>query len=253
MSMTTRLIVLGTAAAIPDAAHENTYMVLDGPDGAVLIDCAGSPIGRLEMAGVDHTRLRAVVITHLHPDHSYGLPMLLMGLWLLGRSQPLTIYAPDSVASRLRAIMDAFEWSDWPHFFSVEFRAIPDAPNALVIETADFRITASRNQHMVLTISLRIENRRTGRVIVYSSDTAPCAAVVDLARGCDLLIHEAAGATVGHSSAAQAGEMATQAGAQQLVLVHYQVRDDPAQLAAQARSTFAGPIEVAQDLAEYPA
>jgi len=251
--MTTRLILLGTAAAIPDAAHENTYMVLDGPHGAVMIDCAGSPIGRLELAGVDHVRLRAVVITHLHPDHSYGLPMLLMGLWLLGRREPLPIYAPDSVASRLRAIMDAFEWSDWPHLFSVEFRAIPDAPNAWVMDTADFHITASRNQHMVLTVSLRIENRRTGRVTVYSSDTAPCEAVIDLARGCDLLVHEAAGATLGHSSAAQAGEIAKSAGAKQLVLVHYPVRDDPVQLAAQARSTFAGPVEVAQDMAEYPA
>jgi len=248
-----RLVMLGTAAAVPDAAHENTYMVLDGPDGAVLIDCAGSPIGRLEMAGVAHTRLRAVVITHLHPDHSYGLPMLLMGLWLQGRTERLVVYAPDSVASRLTTIMDAFEWSSWPKFFPVEFQAIAPQPGAPVLETGDFRITASRNQHMVLTIALRIENRATGRVTVYSSDTAPCDAVVDLARGADLLVHEAAGSTLGHSSAAMAGLVASQAGAKKLILVHYQVGANPDLLAAEARTAFDGPVEVAQDMAEYPA
>ena len=47
-----RLVILGSAAAVPDAAHENTYMVLDGDHGSILIDCAGSPIGRLERAGL---------------------------------------------------------------------------------------------------------------------------------------------------------------------------------------------------------
>jgi len=249
----TRLVLLGTAAAISDAAHENTYMVLEGPHGAVLIDCAGNPIGRLEMAGVDPGQLRAVVITHLHPDHSYGLPMLLMGLWLLGRREPLTVHAPDGVVDRLQRIMDAFDWADWPHFFPVDMQPIADRPGALVVETGDFRITASRNQHMVMTVALRIENGATGRVTAYSSDTAPCDAVIDLARDADILFHEAAGATLGHSDAAMAGQIAAQAGARKLVLVHYPVDADPAALAEEAQTSYAGPVEVAEDLAEYPA
>jgi len=198
-------------------------------------------------------RLRAVVITHLHPDHSYGLPMLLMGLWLLGRRESLAVHAPDNVTSRLRRIMESFEWADWPHFFGVDFLPIADRPGAFVLETDDFRITASRNQHMVPTVALRIENRSTGYVVAYSSDTAPCDAVVDLARNADLLLHEAAGSTLGHSNAAMAGQVAGQAGAKKLVLVHYPVDADPIELAEEAQATFAGSVEVAQDLAEYPA
>lgn len=246
-----RLVILGTAAAVPNASHENTYLVLEGAGGAILIDCAGGPIGRLEQAGVSHARLRSIIMTHAHPDHAYGLPLLLMGLWLLGRTDRLPIYALGVVAGRLRAIMEAYEWEDWPRFFPVDFMAIEDHPGAPVMENADFRITASRNTHMVPTVSIRIENKMTGFVTVYSSDTAPCDALLDLARGVDLLIHEAAGATYGHSSAAQAGEMAAQAGAKKLVLVHYQVYADPEVLAKEARSTFDGPVEVAQDMAEY--
>ncbi len=246
-----RLVILGTAAAVPDASHENTYMVLEGASACVLIDCAGSPIGRLEQAGVPHSQLRSVILTHIHPDHTYGLPLLLMGLWLLGRTDLLRVYALGVVATRLRAVMDAYDWGDWPRFYPVEFEAIEDQPGALVLDNADFRILASRNQHMVPAVSIRIENKASGYVTAYSSDTAPCQALVDLARGADLLIHEAAGATLGHSSAAMAGEMATQAGAKKLVLVHYQVHADPAALAAEAKATFDGPVEVAQDMAEY--
>lgn len=247
-----RLVLLGTAAAVPNASHENTYMVLEGQTGAVLIDCAGSPIGRLEQAGVAHARLTAVIVTHIHPDHAYGLPLLLMGLWLLGRSDALSVHALDTVAARLRAVMDAYEWHEWPRFYPVTFEPIDERAGALVLDNDDFHITAARNRHMVPTVALRIENKRNGRVTAYSSDTAPSQEVVALARNADLLLHEAAGATPGHSSAAMAGQVAGQAGAKKLVLVHYQVQADPAALAAEAHTTFDGPIEVAQDMAEYP-
>src|SRR3972149_598343 len=115
------LVVLGSAATVPDAAHENTYMVLDGDHGSILIDCAGSPIGRLERAGVSLSSLRSIIITHIHPDHAYGLPILLMSLWLLGRREPLRIYAPAMVIGRLHTIMAAYGWGDWPHFYPVDF------------------------------------------------------------------------------------------------------------------------------------
>jgi ribonuclease Z len=226
-------------------------MVLEGAGGAIMIDCAGSPIGRLEQAGVPHSRLSAVIITHIHPDHAYGFPLLLMGLWLLGRTDRLPVYALGVVSKKLRAVMDAYEWSDWPRFYPVDFGSVDEQVGALVLDNADFRISAARNEHMVPTIGLRIENKANGYVVAYSSDTAPCAAIVQLARGADLLIHEAAGATPGHSSAAHAGEIAREAGVKKLVLVHYQVFSDPAQLAADAQAAFGGPVEVAQDMAEY--
>jgi ribonuclease Z len=246
-----RLVLLGTAAALPNASHENTYMVVEGHGGSVMIDCAGGPIGRLEQAGVPHAKLSAVIITHIHPDHAYGLPLLLMGLWLLGREDRLRVHALRIVGAQLRAVMDAYEWGDWPRFFPVDFEPVEEHVGAPVLENDDFRITAALNQHMVPTLSLRIENKASGFVVAYSSDTAPCDEVIRLARGADLLLHEAAGATPGHSSAAMAGQVARKAGAKKLVLVHYQVHADPATLAREAQSEFDGPIEVAQDLAEY--
>ena len=246
-----RLVLLGSAAAVPNATHENTYMVLQASSGAVLIDCAGSPIGRLEQAGIPYAELNTIIMTHIHPDHAYGFPLLLMGLWLLGRTDRLHVHALGVVVDRLRMLMDAYDLHDWPRFYPVDFHPVEEAPATLVLDNGDFRITTARNQHMVPTLSVRIENKATRFVTTYSSDTAPCEELLELARGSDLLIHEAAGATPGHSSAAQAGEMAARAGAKKLVLVHYQVHSDPEALVAEAGIAFNGPIEVAQDMAEY--
>jgi ribonuclease Z len=73
-----------------------------------------------------------------------------------------------------------------------------------------------------------------------------------LARDADILIHEAAKNTPGHSSASQAGEIARQAGAKRLVLIHY--RPAPHKFdrwVQEASATFGGPVELAQDFGEY--
>lgn len=243
--------MLGTAAAVPDAHHENTYMAIDGPHGAILIDCGGNPIGRLERAGIPPHALRAVIITHIHPDHSYGLPILVMNLWLLGRREPLRIYAPTSTCTCLRAVMDAFGWSTWPDLYPIEFVPTLDGEQTELLDSEDFTISAVASDHFVETMGVRVRSKQTGRALAYTSDTAPTAGLRQLADRVDLLVHEAAGATPGHSSAAMAGRLAREVGAGKLVLVHYQVYADPAQLVAEARSEFGGPIEAAQDFAEY--
>jgi len=122
----------------------------------------------------------------------------------------------------------------------------------LVFEDDDLRVTAAPVEHLVPNIGLRIENKRTGGVVAYSSDTAPCDAVVELARDADILIHEAAEPTPGHSSAAQAGEVARRAGVRRLVLVHY--RPAPHKYGRwieEATAAFGGPVELGQDLKVY--
>jgi ribonuclease Z len=244
-----QLVILGTSYAIPDENHENTHMVVVGRQRMVLIDCTGHPTLRLGQAGLDFHRLTDIILTHFHPDHVSGVAPFLMNLWLLGRKAPLHIHGLASTLDRTEQMMELFDWKSWPGFFPVEFHRLPEEELVTVLESEEVRILASPVRHIIPTIGLRIESLLSGGTVAYSGDTEPCPQVVRLAQGTRLLIHEAAGASYGHSSAAQAGEIAQAAGASQLYLVHYPTRDLQAdRLIAAARETFRGPVELAVDL-----
>ena len=249
-----RLIILGAAAAISTAQNDNVHFVLEGDQGSVvLVDCSSNPVNKLPQFGIDPLAITDLILTHFHPDHVCGLPMLLMQPWLMGRKAALPVYGLHHCLSRAEQMMDLFGWREWDGFYGVDFHRIPEAAAIPVLDNDDFRITSWHTRHFIPTIGLRIEVKTSGQVIAYSGDTAPTPRVVDLARDADFLIHEASGGpSVGHSSPAEAGAIATQARVKRLALIHYPVwQADPAPLVDEARSTFDGPVELTQDGGMY--
>lgn len=243
-----KLIFLGTSSAVPDQNHENTHFVLVGSQQVVLVDCVSNPVVRLGQAGVDHNSVTDIILTHFHPDHVSGVPLLLMDMWLLGREKSLNVYGLKPTLDSIKTLMGLYDWDHWPRFFPVNFIEVPDACQSPVLQGSDFKIVSSPVQHMIPTIGLRIEVIQDAHVVAYSCDTEPCEAVVHLAEGADLLIHEATGAGLGHSSAAQAGEIARQAEAGSLYLIHYPVVDfDPQPLTAEAAAKYPGSVKLAMD------
>ena len=246
------LTILGSAFAVPNAEQENTHMALVVDQSAVLIDCSGTPLVRLEKAGIPLDWIEHIILTHFHPDHASGLPTLLMGMWLKGRKKPLTIHGLEVTMQKAAALMDLFDWKQWPGFFEVHFHGVPELPQQALLTTPQVAILSSPVRHLIPTIGLRMTLAGSGTVAAYSCDTEPCQAVLELSAGADLLIHEAAGGGKGHSSPAQAGEIARNAEVGRLVLIHYGPHETTEALVAQAAAAFPGPVIAARDLLEIP-
>lgn len=243
-----KIIILGSSNAVPSIDHENTHFVIVGEERTILVDCVSNPIVRLEQAGIDFNDLTDIVITHFHPDHVSGMPLLLMGMWLLGRTKPLNIYGLHYTMDRLEDLMGSYGWAEWPDFFSVGFYRLPEAEMTYVLECREFKIRSSPVHHMIPTIGLRVECKPSAKVMAYSCDTEPCEQTVRLAEGADILIHEAAGAFYGHSSAEQAGEIAAKAEVDRLYLIHYPTgRFAKGNLVEEASKTYKGEITLAKD------
>jgi ribonuclease Z len=249
-----KLIILGSASAVPDATHENTHMLLRGENDTVLIDCNGRPLVNLQKAGVSFKDVSDLILTHFHPDHVGAVPQFMMSSWLSGRSAPMRVYGLHHCLERVEDLMMAFHWDEWPGFFPVAFHHLPEREGILVMDGQDFTITASPVRHYVPTIGLRVVDKETKFVLALSSDTVPCPETVRLAQGADLLIHEATGdEPLGHSSAAQAGAIAQEAGAKRLGLVHYNVWNTSTDhLVDEAKATFNGPVFLCEDMMEIP-
>jgi len=246
-----KLIILGSSNAIPTPEHENTHLALITPARTVLVDCVSNPILRLEKAGIEIDTVSDLILTHFHPDHVGGVPLLLMDMWLMGRRHPLNIYGLHYTLDRVETLMGLFGWSEWPNFFTVNFCRIPADEMAIVLETPELCIYSSPAKHFLPNIALRFELKAEKKTLAYSCDTEPCPALFDLARGVDILLHEASGPFTGHSSAAQAGELARQAGAGALYLIHYPTgRYASGDLVAEARERFQGETKLAFDFME---
>jgi ribonuclease Z len=243
-----KVIVLGSSNAIPTKDHENTHLVVVGRERMAMVDCVGTPILRLEKVGLNFNDLTDLIVTHFHPDHVSGVPLLLMDMWLMGRRKPINIYGLHHTLDRVENLMSSFGWSEWPDFFPVAFHRLPAQEMTMVLDCPDFRVYCSPVHHLLPTIGLRFEFNHTNKVMAYSCDTEPCTQVIKLASGADVLIHEASGASRGHSSAAQAGEIASQAEVGNLVLIHYPTGQFASgDLVAEARQRFQGDVKLAED------
>jgi ribonuclease Z len=242
-----KVVILGSSNAVIDGEHENTHLVIVGRERVVLVDCPGNPVLRLERVGVDFNAVTDLLVTHFHPDHISGAPLFLMDIWLRGRRRPLEIFGLADTLDRLEKVMELYGWDTWPGFFPVSFTRLPAAEMSPVLDCPDFKIFSSPVQHLIPTIGLRVEFPGQ-RVFAYSGDTEPCEQVVRLAAGADVLIHEAAGGPPGHSSAAQAGEIAERAEAARLLLVHYPTGlYRTSDLIAEAQSVYQGQVSLAED------
>lgn len=243
------LTFLGSAAAVPAIGHDNTYLAVEGGQSLVLIDCAGSPLQKLQLAGLDPAQLGYLLLTHRHPDHIYGFPALVLGLWLLGCQTPLQVLGEPEGVCAAQTLLGAFHPDqEWPGFCPPQYRVINLRDETVALDLPDLLITVAPTLHLVPSMAVKVMDKATGGAIVYSGDTAPCEPLLRLARGVDVLIHEAAGPEHGHSSAAQAGALAQRAGVGQLYLIHYPVLGaDLNALQAEARREFAGTVELARD------
>ena len=226
---------LGTGSAGAGADRTTSMLAVEAAGHTVLIDCGGDAVQRLLASGLDPVALNALVLTHEHPDHLSGYPLLLEKLWLRGRTAPIPVYGPAATLAKARALFAVFDTGKWEGLPAREFHEVPLEPGVEVARLEGLRITATPVVHPVPTIGLRFE--ADGAAFAYSCDTAPTPNVVDLARGADLLIHEGTDSTPGvHSSPEEAARVAAEAGVRRLVLTH---APEPVGSLDAARAVFA--------------
>lgn len=231
------LHLLGTGAPFANATRTTTMLAVHEAGRTLVVDCGGDVGHRLAAAGLALETVSALVVTHEHADHVGGFALFVERLWLGGRRDPLPVVGIAPAVAQARRVWEAFRTSTWKGMFALDWRVVDEREGVAVFEDDGLRVTGSPGVHSVPTIGVRVEKKRGG-TMAYSCDTEPCAAITDLARGADVLVHEATGEGPGHSSAEGAAGVAAEAGARRLVLVHLPPGADDAGLAP-ARARFA--------------
>jgi ribonuclease Z len=242
-----RLHLLGTGAPASDARRTTTMLAFENAGSVVLVDCGADVVQRALASGIDAGAIDALVITHEHPDHCGGFVLFMERIWLMGRRRPIAVIGIAEAVAQARRLLQAFDIAHW-NLPEIQWRTVEHRAGAEVLVDRRWRITAAPGVHPVPTIGVRVE-AVGGGTVAYSCDTEVTDAIVELARGADILVHEASGTTEGHSTNEGAASVAARAGAERLVLVHLPPDVHDGQLAA-AREIFPR-TEFGEDGARY--
>lgn len=243
-----RIVFLGTSRCLPTLHRDNTSLLYECEDEALLVDCGGKPYQKLLQAEVDPDKLAAIIITHYHMDHCYGLPALLSSLHLSGRRKPLRVLGLPGVIDKLAVLMGVFDfpeaWDKVMKLFPIDFVKVSAKAGAVIYRGTGLEVSACVNSHIMPNLATRTHFKAAGKSVVYTSDTAaPNAHIAELARGADILIHEtnflAAEADRakrdGHTAAPQVRQMILATGIAKVFLVHHglDTAADAAQMTAE--------------------
>ena len=274
----TIIVLLGTGTPRPnvDASGPATAIVVGSR--TFLFDVGSGVERQLSAAHLPINGVTALFVTHLHSDHTLGLPDLIFTSWVMGRRQALAVYGPHGLRAMIDHIVAA--WSEdiamrtngLEHEVRNGYRvAVHEIGPGVVYDSGGVRITAIPILHGAWKEAFGYRIDTPTRSIVISGDTRPSAALAKAAKSVDVLIHEVYPESrvapenrpggedwpkylrAFHTSDVELGRLAASAGPK-LVILHHVVRSgasDDEILAGVRRGGFTGKVMMGADLQRY--
>jgi ribonuclease Z len=276
-----KVVLLGTGTPVPnlDRACASTLVIAGGK--GFLIDTGRGVINGLVKAG--NPSVDVILFTHYHSDHFGEIGDFLVTRSIQGTDKPLPIIGPTGAKKTITAILDAYSLDDgyrkahhkekWPGL-PVDIRELPAGK---VYDDGGVTITMFAVDHSPVAPAVAYRIDYKGRSVVVSGDTKSVVKMVEMAKGADILVHEAVnpglvqmgiarlraqnnirGAVMSeemieyHTPTTQVAEIARDAGVKKLVLTHLvpsiPVADQADQMFIQGMSdVYKGPIIVGRD------
>ncbi|MGB0387787.1 MAG: MBL fold metallo-hydrolase [Ardenticatenaceae bacterium] len=272
----TKLILLGTASprVSPEKFQTSFALMVDG--AMYMIDCGSGAHERLVQAcakygdGITVQDVRHLFLTHLHPDHTVDLPSMLIAPYVLGRNQPLKIYGPAGTRAMAEHVLEAYKIGVHElQYFGPRRRGeleldITEIAEGIIFKDERIEVEAIRVVHGNLE-AYAFKVVTPNKTIFFSGDTCPVDILIEKAKGCDILVHEAycqaSMATLPelwkeyfgrvHTSGVELGKIASQINPGVLVLNHQMIYGGftDADLIQEIRDAgYTGPLVSGKDL-----
>jgi len=273
----TKLVLLGTTGApnfIPERKMNGQAVVIDGR--IYVIDTGYGVVGRMVEAKLGFSEVAGIFLTHLHSDHIPDYPILANGIALVPGISPVAIFGPKGIEQVHAGALQVYA-ENFAHRQGMlngvqtpeqRFAVTQVSGDGVIYQDTSVKVTALAVPHFKIpSFAYRFDSR--DRSIVISGDTKFFEPLADLAKGADILVHEAIYlpgfaappynmpepmlkmATTVHTTPEQAGQIAEKAGVKTLVLSHLIPGESttPDEIwRAEAAKHFAGEIIVGKDL-----
>ena len=275
------VVFLGTGTPGPTPNRQGPSLAVVAGGKAYLADVGVGVVRQADAAfangvrALDPRKLDIAFVSHLHSDHTLGLPDLILTPWVMGRTAPLELYGPPGISAMAENILKAYTEDIHIRITGLEeanqtgYKVnAHEVKPGVIYQDKNVKVTAFAVRHGSWPLALGYRFDAAGKSIVFSGDTAPAESVVEACNGCDLLIHEV---YIGlpaipdsaktpahwtqymktfHTSAAELAGIATRARAKTLVTTHLAFMSGATQadLITALKKGYSGTVIVAHDL-----
>jgi ribonuclease Z len=264
-----KVTLLGTGNPRPVMSRFGPSILVEAGTQKLLFDCGRGATQRLYQLQIPFNDISALFLTHLHSDHTVGIPDLWLTGWVMGRSTPLPVWGPDGTRAMMRHLQEAYA-------FDIHIRRdvdtkLPgagveviakDIEEGVVYNNAGVKVTAFLVDHAEIKPAFGYRVDYGGHSVTLSGDTRPSENLIKFAQGTDVLIHEVIDPQafvstdtpqqrtqiIGHhTTPEQAGIVFTRVKPKLAVYSHIVPPNVP-EVIPHTRKTYAGPLEVGEDL-----
>jgi ribonuclease BN (tRNA processing enzyme) len=202
----TKIALLGTGNPNPDPQHNGPSLAILVNETPYLIDCGPGIIRQCaaltpryggSLPALNPENLKIGFLTHLHSDHTIGLPDLILTSWVMGRKEPLKIFGPVGTQELCSHILEAYKADiDYrlnglePASHSGWQVIVDEFHEGMIFRDENIMVEAFEVSHGTLPNSFGFRFTTEDKTIVISGDTAPCESIRKYGQGADILIHE---------------------------------------------------------------
>ena len=203
----TLAVVLGSGGVTPNPHRNGPSAAIIANNTTYLID-AGEGIWRgLAWAAVSHpeligealapSKLTRLFLTHLHSDHTIGMPAVWLMPWTAGREEPLTVYGPEGTSDLLEHLDHAYQADLNERRFGPQ--ANPREPSwisheiegsGLVHQDENVKVEAFHHRHGSFRQNFAYRFTTAERVIAWAGDGRVEGHLDDAARDADVFFCE---------------------------------------------------------------
>ncbi|MGB9836621.1 MAG: MBL fold metallo-hydrolase [Candidatus Saccharicenans sp.] len=248
-----KIIFLGTGGSRPTARRDNTGLLLDFNRAGVLVDCPGSLPARLEKVGYQAGQVSDIFLTHIHPDHVYGLPLLIHA-WR-EREQPLRLFGSAETIEFCLKLLRLFNLDReriWPNLQLIQLSEGQSTNVSPEVEVRAFRVKHHSS-------SLAFLFAGYGKKIFIAGDTALDRQLLSQVSSLSVLVHDCSfPSTVArnfpalqkkHTNSFELGEAAGEIKPGLLIAVHFlsELGFSLSEVEKEIRASYDGPLLLPED------